>query len=284
MWASPMYNTDKLTVELGKIVDNVENPVDIWDFEYPSFYQGADKKAFERKVIDHFYFRQIGQETVGRFLHMFKTRILEIMPYYNRMYKSVVLMDGLENPFDNVDVTETFESETSGQSTGESNGFSSTQSETTAHGETTIERAGTENQTLSRGITESKESTENKEHRFSNTPQGSISNLDNYLTEASKDNTSLDESLNNETNETQNSETTESSSSEIIDTTSGTISATTTGTAKSTDSATTKHTLTRKGNQGVNTYAHDIIEYRKSIIDIDMMIINNLQDLFLGVY
>lgn len=224
MWTTTMNDTTRLTLELRELVDNVDNPVDIWDFDYPSFYTGDDKKTFERKVIDHYYFRQIGQETPGRFLHCFRSRIREIMPYYIKMYESVKLMDDLENPFDNVDVVETFEEESMGQSTGQS--------------------SGADNRSI----------TEDREHRFSNTPQGSIENLDDYMTEAYMD-------------DTNNRETLETS-----------------GESSSQSSGTVKHTLTRKGNQGVNTYAHDIMEYRKSLIDVDMMIINNLQDLFLGVY
>lgn len=228
-----MYNTTKLTLELR---DLVENGVDIWDFDYPSFYQGEEKKAFEKKVIDHFYFRQIGQETPGRFLHYFRARINEIMPYYKRMYETVQIMDNVEDPFGNVDITETYEETSSG----------------TASGTGTGTQQGSANSTTTQTV--------NNEHRMSNTPQSSIDNLDNYMTEASKDNNSQEDSA------------------------TGSSTNTTTSESTSQSSGTVKHTLTRKGNQGVNTYAHDIIEFRKSIIDVDMMIINNLQDLFLGVY
>ena len=86
MFHPPMMNS-KLTVELGEIV---EKGVDIWGFDYPSFYEGEEKTAFEKKVIDHFYFRQIGQETVGRFLHYFRARVREIMPYYIKVYVWIV--------------------------------------------------------------------------------------------------------------------------------------------------------------------------------------------------
>ena len=252
-----MYNTDKLTLELRDIV---ENGTDIWNFDYPSYYTGEEKKEFEKKVIDHYYFRQIGQETVGRFLHYFRSRIREIMPYYIRMYESVKLMDDLENPFDNVDVVETFEEETTGQASGTSNG--------TQSGSQTTKQSGTE----STSHNDTKTTTDNKEHRFSNTPQGSISNLDSYMTEASKDSDSSSETVNGSASGTSSSDTSVNSSGESS------------GTSSSESSGSTKHTLTRKGNQGVNTYAHDIMEYRQSLIDVDMMIINNLQDLFLGVY
>lgn len=208
-WKATMYNTTKVTIELR---DVVENGVDIWNFDYPSFYQGDEKKAFEQKVIDHYYFRQIGQETVGRFLHYFRTRIKEIMPYYAQLYKSVKIMDALDDPFGNVDITETFEEERS----------DSTNTTTNANSQA--------------------------ENRYSDTPQGSITNIDSYMTNASKDNSETE------------------------------------ATVQGSGNGTVKHTLTRKGNQGVNTYAHDMKELRETYINIDKMIIDELNDLFLGVY
>lgn len=229
MWNTTLYNTTKLTLELR---DLVENGVDIWDFEYPSYYKGDAKKAFEQKVIDHYYFRQIGQETVGRFLHYFRTKINEIMPYYLQMYKSVEIMNEIEDPFGNVDITETFEQTTTGRSSG--SGSSSSTSETSA------------------------DSSNNREHRFSNTPQGSIDNLDNYMTEGSKD------------NDTSNA--------------TGSSTGSGTSTSESESEGTVTETRTKKGNQGVNTYAHDMIELRQTFLNVDMMVISELNELFLAVY
>lgn len=229
MWKTTLYETSKLTLELR---DVIAGGVNLWDFEYPSYYKDKQKTEFEQKVIDHFYFRQIGQETVGRFLHVFRAKVREIMPYYIDMYKSVEIMHGLENPFDNVDVIETFEQESTDKGTAKS-------------------RATSQGNSSSNGNSES-------ERRFSNTPQGSISNLDNYLTEAERNNNTVSDS----------SETNAESDGNSSHETEGTV----------------KHTLHRKGNQGVNTFAHDIIEFRKSIINVDMMIINELNELFLGVY
>lgn len=221
------YSTTKVTMELRDVLASLDEngqPFKLWDFDYPSYYKGEEKTAFEQKVIDHYLFHQIGVETIARFKHNFKTRIREIMPYYLQMYKSVEIMDGVDDPFGNVDIVETFEQESTGTSSG-----SSSSNET---------RSGSED----------------SEHRFSNTPQGSINNIDDYMTEAARDNKSQDETV--ETN----------------------------GASESENSGTVKHTLTRKGNQGVNTYAHDMIEYRQSFIDVDMMIIGALHDLFLLVY
>lgn len=199
-----LYNS-KVTVELR---DLVEADFPIWDFDYPSFYQGEEKKALEQKIIDHYYFRQIGQETAARWHHQFKTRIREIMPYYKRLYETVQIMDAIDDPFGNVDVTETFTQETTGQACSSSDAT-------------------------------------NKE-RFSDTPQGSISNLDTHLTNATL---------------TDGESSAESQSHETV-----------------------THTFHKQGNQGVNTYAHDMKEYREILINIDKMIIDELADLFLLLY
>lgn len=229
MWKTSMYDTTKVTIELRDIVDN---GTDIWNFDYPSYYEGEDKTKFEQKVIDHYYLRQIGQETVGRFLHCFRTRIREIMPRYLEMYKTVELMNNLDNPFDNVDIVETFEEESTGTSTSSSTAYNV-------------------------GIS-STETTENLKHIFSDTPQNTIINIENHMTEATKD--------------------------DRIGVNTGKTESDTGADSEGESKGTTKHTLTKKGNQGVNTYAHDIIEFRQSIIDVDIMIINDLNDLFLGVY
>lgn len=231
-WNMNYYNTG-VTVELGDLVDM---GVDIWAFEYPSYYKGDEKKAFEQKVIDHYRFRQIGQETTGRFLHYFRSRIREIMPYYIQLYKSQELMESLEDPFGNVDITETFEQETKGTSESSATGM--------AKHDKTASNAHTENHT----------------RKFSNTPQGSISNLDSYMTEANQEN------------------------ADDRDDASEKVASESSATSEGSETGTVKHTLTRKGNQGVNTYAHDMKELRETFLNIDMMIIDNLKDLFLMVY
>lgn len=205
MGRTTMYDVTGLTVTIR---DLVQSGVKIWDFEYPSYYKGEEKKAFEQKVIDHYYMREIGQETVGRFLHYFRARMREIMPYYIQLYESEALMRGLDDPFGNVNIVETFEQTTTGSGSGSSNNDSET--------------------------------------RFSNTPQGAVSNLDSYLTSAEK-------GEGKSSNEFQNT---------------GTV----------------KHTFTKQGNQGVNTYAHDMFELRKTFLNIDMLIIDDLRNLFMGVY
>lgn len=59
----------------------------IFDFDYPVFseeYRGY----LEKKILKHYYFREIGAETFGMWQLQLSTKLNEIMPYYNQLYKS----------------------------------------------------------------------------------------------------------------------------------------------------------------------------------------------------
>lgn len=283
------YDNTGVTVELGTLI---ESGIDIWDFEYPSYYEGEEKKAFENKVTQHFYFRQIGQETPARWLHYFHNRMREIMPYYIQLYHTQEIMAALENPFDNVDVTETFTQDTTDNSTTTSTGNSSTTTNGTISKTSEAERSetstGTHGTDTSGTNIDTRNVTNDLTRKFSNTPQGSISNLDNYLTEATTESTDNTDTLNSsqtsETSETMSN--TASGTDNLTETASDTSNTAVEDETNITGSATGKvtSTLHRKGNHGVNTYAHDMNEYRTTLLNIDKMIINELNDLFLLVY
>ena len=253
------YDSTQVTVELRELV---ENGVDVWAFEYPSYYKGNEKTAFEKKVLAHYWFRQIGQETPGRWLHYFRARINEIMPYYIQLYESQALMKEIEDPFANVDIVETYDEERTGKTTGKL----SSETSGTSSSENTGESSGTD--------TENRGRSEEHIRKFSNTPQGSVYNLDNYMTEANVE-TAEDSDTVQSTHAAQTSATSN-----------GTASGTQEDSTEGTEESTTRHTFTKKGNQGVNTYAHDMNEFRTSIIDAVYQIINDkrVAELFLTVY
>lgn len=253
-----MLNWDNtgVTVELGDIV---ASGVDVWAFDYPVpaetvHYNGKtakvpfNKKAFEQKILDHYRFRQIGQETVGRWLHYFRTRIREIMPYYVQLYEFEAKWFNVDDPLESYNLVETFEESSHGSGTQTSTGSS----------ENTSESSGTN--------TSNKSGTVDHERRFSDTPQGSIDNLDNYMSEATRENT--------DTTETSN------------DTSTGTatVSGSDSSESSTENTGTTSHTLTRKGNIGVQPLGGEVQNIRDAFINIDLMVINELKDLFLQVY
>ena len=88
----------KYTIELRKIVKDI----DIFSFDY-DLYNNDLKQQFQKKFINHFYYREIGVETIGRFLINLETKINEIMPYYTELYKTSIYE---YNPILNYDLTE----------------------------------------------------------------------------------------------------------------------------------------------------------------------------------
>lgn len=213
-----------LKTKTGRVIGNMEITYDflIWNFDCEWYYNSVDQQDFQRKVIDHFRFRQIGFETPGRFLFEFQKKFKEIMPYYKKMYQSVELMDAIDDPLENYSMIE----------------------ESTTTGNSSSETTGTDNQTLTNDV---------RLNKHLATPQGRVQNLtDGYMSYADK---------------------TESTS----DTTTGRSDSTTTGEAETTT------TLTRRGNIGVTTYAEMLEGYRKTFLNIDMMICDELEDCFLQV-
>lgn len=249
------YNTG-VTVELGDIV---ASGVDIWAFDYPTpakvvNYNGKtadvpfDKDAFQQKIIDHYRFRQIGQETVGRWLHYFRTRIKEVMPYYCQLYEFEAKWFNVDDPLESYNLKEEYsrDTATTGKVTGTNTGTTTTE----ANREDTLQD----------------NSRFDGERRFSDTPQGSVNNLDNFMTEAElKDDTTqrdMHDVENTSTNST-SSDNTESNSE---------------------GSENESYTLSRRGNIGVQPLGTEVKDIRSAFINIDLMVINELKDLFLQVY
>lgn len=72
------------TVELRKIV---ESGINVFNFPY-AFYDESKREEFERHFIEHFYFREIGAETVDRFRWYLKDKMNTVFPYYNELFNA----------------------------------------------------------------------------------------------------------------------------------------------------------------------------------------------------
>ena len=88
------------TIELRKILSSR----DIFKSINYDFYEETYKPIFEEKFIKRFYFREIGVETIERFLVNLETTLNEIMPYYKHLYQTTTYK---YDPILNYDVTET---------------------------------------------------------------------------------------------------------------------------------------------------------------------------------
>ena len=186
----------------------------IFSFDYPIFDE-TYRGVLETKILKHYYTREIGLETVGLWLHKLDVKMNEIMPYYNQLYKSCLLEF---NPFYNTDFTTKRDIKTNeiGNSTNETN-------------------------------------TKTKEWElYSDTPQGSVKNLENetYLTNATK-NTGDGNTLNKGKTNVDNVQ---------------------------------DYLETVKGKVGGENYSSLLEQYRKTFLNIDMMIIKELKNLFFMLY
>ena len=128
------------TIELRKVCeylgrDTVENMFKdycINDYLRPEEVESIlqaniwDKNKLARKIVDHYFMREIGYETIGLFKHYAKVYMQEIMERYLPLIYSNSIS---YNPLINVDYEETFTRNITGS--GESSGESSSESSST---------------------------------------------------------------------------------------------------------------------------------------------------------
>lgn len=213
------------------------------------------REELNKKIINHYRWYEIGSETVGRFLFNLETTMNEIMPYYNQLYKSIDIMNNIEDIFGNVDIVESYEETHTGNTkTNSTDNMNSNSSSETTSNEDSTNTTNTETSDRGRNVK-------------SITPQSqlSVKTIDG-LTAASE--MSWNENESGSTANSSNNSTTESSNNSQTEQES-------TSNANTDTTGTTKHTLSRKGNQGVNTYAHDMLEFRQLFINIEMQILND---------
>lgn len=65
---------------------------------YPIFEEGY-RSYLNDKIIDHFFFREIGFETAAQFAFYMRRTMNEIMPYYNKLYVTQSMVDDPLNDF-----------------------------------------------------------------------------------------------------------------------------------------------------------------------------------------
>jgi hypothetical protein len=99
----------KYTTQLRWIVEQTLNDAgkplteDSWPYvyktlgldDYPLFDE-TYRETLNNKIIRHYYTREIGAETVGRFRMFIRDAMHLIMPYYNQLYESERLAKGME--------------------------------------------------------------------------------------------------------------------------------------------------------------------------------------------
>ena len=220
----------------------------IFTFDYPFYSDNPlDKEEFENLFIDYFYFREIGFETPDRFKMKLKAELELIMPYYRQLAMT----------------------EWNKVRTAELMMTSKSLTETTTHEQTIAGSSDlTQNNTSSLNQTSETNTSQtmNDQSKASNLSDGvATASLETgYLTGVSQsDNTTTQSNSNKGQQSSSNNGTSSTNSNQIL-------------------SETT--TFTSNGDIGIQTPAYAITEWRKVIINLNQMIIDDLSSLFIQIY
>lgn len=193
-----------------------------WDKIFTSnvtFFDASYKPVLCKKILKHYYLREIGAETVGIWQLWMNERLENIMPYYNQLYSSAAIN---YDPLKDVNVMRTYTKD-----------IDNTEANTGSSEGTT--------QNINRDL-------------YSDTPQGALTGVENetYLTDARKvtDNgSSSSEFANNKDANTQET-----------------------------------YTETLTGKHGSGSFSSMIKDYRETFLNIDSMVIEEFNDLFMGLW
>lgn len=246
----------RYTVEIRELV---ENGVDFGLKNYPIWYEEY-RETLNKKIIEHYFYREIGFETVGRFIHALNTKMNEIMPYYVELYKTTMLE---YDPLEVVNYKEEYTLSKSGNSSLDNTETGKSSGTGTVNGESSVNSNAT--------------NTDNGKNVENDTPQTTLGNqatetIDNF-THASK--IGYNKNTNNQESSTSsNDKTTTNTSSDLENTLKSLAS-------NSEDETMKKHIY---GNYTATSYQALIQKEREIIINIDMKIINDLSELFLAIY
>lgn len=230
----------------------------VFDFDFPIFDE-AYRPVLCKKILKHYYVREIGEETVGLWKLKLDMRMNEIMPYYNKLYE--MAQDDF-NLFDDTNLHKTGSKEDSSVKEGDRD---------TING---VDRALNNTQTFNDRLVTERNADNLTRNLYSDTPQGALTGVDEetYLTDARKIRDII-----NEDDTTQHT---------------GTVSNAGTDSSEGTENVDYSENINSTGEylehiygkSGGLTYAELFMKFKDALVDIDMMIINNLSDLFMNIW
>lgn len=223
------------------------------------------RKAFEDKFIKHYYYREIGFETPFMFIQKLESHLLLNMPYWKQLYQTELESRNI-NFLLNKDLLETVthtvtESGTNTQSgTNEQTGTS----EQTGENKSTATNEITSSES---GVTTGKQSS-----LADGVAQASLG--DDYLTGVNATDTD---------NETSSNSSQSSSDTQNISQ-SQSITQTQNINGKNTKTVSETNELVSRGNIGITSSAQLLKEWREVLINMDKIIIESCDDLFMKIY
>lgn len=246
----------------------------IFTFTFPIFDESY-RVPLETKILRHYYTREIGLETVGLWRMKLETKLNEVMPYFNQLYKSELLEF---NPFYDVELGTTRNNEHNQVENATENADATSKSETDTTQTTKDTIADTDNTTIDSTVTRNN----TEKNAYSDTPQGQVSNVDNYtyLTNYRNVNNTGTDSTDETNNRTYNRKADGTLTGNITNNSSSTNEVQNNKNITSTDDYIEKVS----GKRGTSSYSSMLKEFRETFLNIDMQVIDSLSDLFMGVW
>lgn len=217
---------------------------DIGMEDYPIFDENY-RHILNAKIFNHYYDYEIGFQTASMFRFYLNNTMNEIMPYYNKLYLSENLISEPLLSFKR-----------------NSHTLSENISDTDVNATNTSEKD--ETQTNDGNITDT--NTLDTMTAFYDTPMGSLGDIT-----SSSQVTSVDK------NSGTNTTVTDNDSTLLID-------SNITNTTDSNTHDTTNNDSTTDESGFNNSESELLMKYRETFINIDMMVIDSLSELFMGVY
>lgn len=224
--------------------DLIESGYSIGLADYPIF-DAAYRPVLNKLITDHFKFREIGMETPAVFKHYLNITMNENMPYFNKLYLSGLLTI---DPLIDYKMDETSTRTLDGQSTGAATSAAAGSNEVTA--------TNTDTQTQDNLAVES------------GTPAGLLAIADikaNAYASAAKREDNTATATGSSTNVNSGTNATESANTSAVESTDEYIKAV-------------------AGRSGRKSAGELLLDYRKTIINIDRMVLDSLETCFMGVY
>lgn len=250
--------------------------------DYP-IYDEAHRDELNTKILRRYMFREIGQETVALFRFMVRRHMHEVMPYYNMLYETLLLVD---DPLSSFSTRKVEDWDKAGRMNETATGKTNVSRETQDSGHSSM-TGGETNESTSHE-TRGGNRSENGRRVFSDTPMSLLDNGDDGPTVEGLDyaTTVTHENMTgNESETVDGSDTGESASHS--ETVSGSI-----GVSKS-DETTVGTTARGTGETGERETAYSgrrepqaemLEKYRDAWYNVDLMVVDSLNGYFMMVY
>ena len=273
------------TMTIGEMVNNSLTQ-NIFPSTYDFYLDDPQaRKMFEDKFIKHYYYREIAFESPFMFIQKLESHLLLNMPYWKQLYETELEAKNISFML-NKDLKETFireiESENEINGSNESSQSNEISNTATSNQTSTTNTSGT--QTATAENTTSGTTTNTHKESSLNDGVAQVSLDEGYLTGTSQDN-----GTNSQTSSGEQS-TTLSDKTESTNTNSGNSdsseSSTSSGTSKQEEVGKTleKTELISQGNIGITSSAQLLKEWRDVLINMDKIIIESCNDLFMKIY